>query len=206
VVLTRDRHLTREGFGDGDWLTTMLLLRRLAELDTMFYGGSRFIWLFCIRLPGLGLTRLIRRLAQSRIALGFVLGLIVGSVLWLREQLRSVDANAWARAVPVLEQTTEGMVSALEGRARTDEALQARLVLPALAPGAESAAARLLAERGERMPSEQIHAELVERGHDISLSATRRMLGAHPSFVGTPGRGFELGWVLRGPDANATQT
>jgi len=196
VVLTRDRHLTREGFGDGDWLTTILLLRRLAELDTMFYGGSRFVWLFSIYLPGLGVTSLVRRLARSRIALGLALGLELGGAVWFRNQLRSAAADAWERVAPVLEQTTDAVTKMLEDRARIEEALQARLVLPALAPSAESAIARLLAERGGPVPSERIHAALIERGHDISLTMTRRTLRAHPSFVAVPGHGFQLGRTL----------
>lgn len=87
VVLTRDRHLTREGFGEEDWLTTILLLRRLVELDKMFYGVSRFVSLG-MYLSGLGLTSLLRRLAQSRAALGLAIGLVLGGALWFRTQLR----------------------------------------------------------------------------------------------------------------------
>jgi hypothetical protein len=45
VVLTRDCHLTDEGFGQANWLTTVLLLKRLAELEALVFGGSRFVWL-----------------------------------------------------------------------------------------------------------------------------------------------------------------
>jgi len=195
VVLTRDRHLTREGFGQGDWLTTMLLVRRLVELDQMLYGGSRFVWL-SMYLPGLGLTALIRRLAQSEIASGLALGLLVGGLLWFRRQLRTAAASAWERVEPALEQLSEAMLLALEDRARTTEALEALLVCAASTPTAESAAARFLVERGDPVTSERIHAALVSRDYDISLAVTRQMLRAHPAFVGVRGRGYQLGRIV----------
>ena len=38
VVLTRDGHLTDAGMGQPDWLTTVLVLMRLAELDAARLG------------------------------------------------------------------------------------------------------------------------------------------------------------------------
>ena len=43
------------------------------------------------------------------------------------------------------------------------------------------------------MSSVGIHAELVRRGHEGWLAATRALLREHPSFVPVPGRGFQLG-------------
>ena len=194
VVLTRDRHLTLEGFGQMDWLTTILLLRRLVELDTILWGGSRLVWL-SLYLPVLGVGGLARRMARSEVALGLTLGLVVGVALWFRPQLRAAAATAWGRVEPVLAEIAEGAADALEERARTDEALQARLVRPVLPPNAESAAARILVERGEAISSKAIHDDLLCQGFDLTLATARLMLRTHASFVGTPGRGFELGQV-----------
>ncbi len=147
-------------------------------------------------MPGLGLAGLVRRLAQSKIALGLALGLLVGGLVWFRPRLRSAATTAWERVEPALEEISEAMMLALEDRARTDEALQARLVLPVSAATVESAVARFLVERGEAVPSELIHAELLRRDCDISLTATRQMLRARPMFAGARGRGYQLGRTL----------
>jgi hypothetical protein len=80
-----------------------------------------------------------------------------------------------------------------ERRAEAEEALIARLVTVEAPPSPEAALARLLVERWEPVPSEEIHRELQLSGHDLSLTATRAMLRAHPGFVGVPGQGFQLG-------------
>jgi hypothetical protein len=83
-----------------------------------------------------------------------------------------------------------------ERRAEAEEALRPRLVTMEASRSPEAAAARLLVERWEPVPSEEIHRELQLSGHDLSLTATRAMLRDHPGFLGIPGQGFQLGCCL----------
>jgi hypothetical protein len=192
VVLTGDGDLTRHGIGQDDWLATILLLKRLSELDAALWGGSRFAGL-ALYLPALAVGSAGRFLLQSELALGATIGMAIGAVLYLRPELRAAGASAWARVGPVLERAAELVAQGIELRAQADAALQPRLVTATAPPTVEQAAARLLAERWEPVSSVDIHAELVRRGHEGSLAATRALLREHPSFVPVPGRGFQLG-------------
>jgi hypothetical protein len=81
----------------------------------------------------------------------------------------------------------------LERRAQTAAALDSRLVTADGPSTPEAVTARLLIEHSQPLFGEQIHDQLQNRGHEISLAATRAMLRKHPSFVVVPGRGFQLG-------------
>lgn len=204
VVLTRDRHLTRAGFGQSDWLNTILLLRRLAELDAMVWGGSRLAWL-SLYLPALAARGFARQLMRSEVALGLTFGLIVGAGLYLRPQLRSAATNAWGRVEPVVADLAEATMRGYEARAEAEQALEARLVAPVGQATPASTAARYLTVQSQPVPSKRIHAWLVEHGHDISPATTGQMLRAHPSFVPVRGRGFQLGGAFpRGPVSATT--
>lgn len=192
VVLTGDGDLTHHGIGQDDWLATILLLKRLSELDAALWGGSRFAGL-ALYPPALAVGSAGRFLLQSELALGATIGMAIGAVLYLRPRLRAARASGWARVGPVLERAAELIAQGIELRAQADAALQPRLLTATAPPTAEQAAARLLAERWEPMSSVGIHAELVRRGHEGSLAATRALLREHPSFVPVPGRGFQLG-------------
>jgi hypothetical protein len=199
VVLTSDGHLTSEGIGDADWLTAVLLLKRFSELDAMVSGGGQFAWV-SLRLLGLGMSSIGRRLMQSELALGATIGVVLGSAFFLRPQLRTVGASTWAQVEPALEQVMEFTVDGILRRAEAEAALRTRLMTVDAPPTAEQATARLLALHGDPMASADIHIELERGGHEISLAVARTMLRQHPSFVSVPGRGFQLGRCL-GPPA-----
>jgi hypothetical protein len=203
VVLTQDRHLLRSGIGEADWLRTVLLLGELATLDETVWGSSRAAWL-SVYLPGLALARLGRLIASSELALAIALALGVGAAVYGRPRLRSAAEGAWARVEPVLQLLGEAAVRGLEHRSRTEEALAARRVIPAAAT-AESAVARMLAEHWEPLPTERIRSRLRTQGHDLSLAATRKLLRGHPSFVGLPGKGYQLGHSLSEEHPPATR-
>jgi hypothetical protein len=126
VVLTRDRHLTDEGIGQSDWLNTLLILKRLAELDAMIWGGSQFVAV-CLYLPWLAISGLGRQLMRFELALAAVIGIGIGSALFLRPQLRSAAVAAWARVGPGLERLMEVGAEEFERRAEAEEALRPRL-------------------------------------------------------------------------------
>jgi predicted nucleic acid-binding protein len=192
VVLTRDRHLTHEGIGQADWLTTIHLLGQLAELDALIWGGGRLAWL-SVYLPALAVGGLGHQLMRSELALGLVIGVAVGAGLYLRPQMRAAATNAWTRVGPAVGRVAEATTRGLERRAQTAAALDSRLVTADGPSTPEAVTARLLIEHSQPLFGEQIHDQLQNRGHEISLAATRAMLRKHPSFVVVPGRGFQLG-------------
>jgi hypothetical protein len=192
AVLTRDGDLTDAGIGQSDWLTTILVLKRLAELDAAVWGGSRFAWL-CLYLPTLALASVGRRLVQSELALGATIGIAAGVVLFMGPQLRAAAESAWARVGPALERAMEAPVRGFELRAGADAALSSRLVALDSSATAEQAIARLLAEHWDPMPSVEIHAELVRRGHEMSLTATRAMLRERSALCPSPAVAFSSG-------------
>jgi hypothetical protein len=195
AVLTRDHHLTCEGMGDADWLTTILILKRLAELDAMIWGGSRFVGL-SVYLPALAVGGVGRQLMKSEFALGAAIGIAVGAAVYLRPQLRAACANAWTRVSPVLERAMEETTRGLERRAEAEAALRSRLVTADPRPTPETAVARLLVEHWDPVTSEEVHGQLERGGFEISLTATRALLREHPSFVGVRGKGYQFGRSL----------
>jgi hypothetical protein len=199
VVLTGDGDLTDSGIGQPDWLNTVLMLKRLAELDAAVWGGGRFAG-FGLYLPAVAIGGIGRQLLQSEFALGAAIGIAAGAAMYMRPQVRAAAAGAWGRVGPVLECAMEATARGFELRAEADAALRLRLVTVDAPPTAEQATARLLAEHWDPMPSADIHAELERRGHEMSLTATRALLREHPSFVSVPGQGFQLGCCL-GSDA-----
>jgi hypothetical protein len=192
VVLTRDHHLISAGLGHADWLTTVLLLGELAQLDALMWGGSRAVWLG-LYLSGFGIGAIGQQLVQSQLAVGIAIAMIVGAAVLFGSELRATASDAWSRVAPLLERLLDETTKAFERRADAQQALGSRLVsaTPPIAPAAS--AARLLIERWDPIPSEEVHQRLLRCGHDISLSATRTMLWDHPAFVGVPGRGYQLG-------------
>ncbi len=203
IVLTKDRHLTSAGIGDPDWLTTLHLLGELAELDAMLWGGSRAAWL-SLYLPGLAVGAVGRQIARSEVMLGIAIGIVVGALIYYRPQLRTAAVGAWARIGPLTEALMAWTADAMLKRAQAEQALSVRLVAPTTPVAVVARTARFLAEHREPIASEQIHDRLLQRGHDISLAATRTMLRDHPAFVPIRGRGYQLGSRLGG--ANKVQT
>jgi hypothetical protein len=195
VVITRDRHLITAGLGQSDWLTTLLLLGELAQLDAMLWGGSRAVWL-SLYLPGLGIGAIGRQPMGSELAGGIAIGVIVGAALFFPSELRAGATGAWKRAAPLLERLLEETTRAFDRRARAERALELRLVTATVPAAPEESTARLLIEHWDPIASEQIHERLLRSGHDISLGATRTMLRDHPAFVAIPGRGYQIGRSL----------
>jgi len=203
IVLTKDHHLTSAGIGDPDWLTTLLLLGELAELDTMLWGGSRAAWL-SLYLPGLAVGAVGRQIARSEVILGIAIGIVISALIYGRPRLRTAAVGAWARIGPSIETLTALTADAMLKRAQAEQALSVRLVAPTTPVAVVARTARLLAEHREPIASEQIHGRLLRSGHDISLAAARTMLRDHPAFVSVRGRGYQLGRSLGG--ANKVQT
>jgi len=192
VALTRDRHLTSAGIGDPDWLQTLLILGDLAELESTIWGGSRLLVL-CAYLPVAGVANLGRQIMRSELALAFVLGLAVGTGLFLRPQLRAAASATRERLGPAVGVAIEATSRGFEHSKQTEAALHSRLVAVDAPPTAEMDTARLLAEQDQPRSSADIHAHLQQCGYGITLTGTRTMLRNHPSFVAVSGRGFQLG-------------
>jgi predicted nucleic acid-binding protein len=197
VVLTRDKHLTRAGIGQADWLSTVLVLSELARIEESLWNGSRAFYL-SLFLPARAIFAICQQVARSEVATGLVLGLAVGAALFLRQELKDKAINGWRRVEPGLANLAELAAEKFEEHARASSSLDSRLVLPVGPPTPDIVLARLLAERGRMMTSEALHGELCRAGFTVSVAQTRQMLASRPQFVGVPGRGYQLGRALPG--------
>lgn len=193
LVLSSDRDLIDEGFGHQDWVTSVMLLGKLTELDQMVWSGAQFAYLSTV-LPMVGAWKLGVRLAKSDLGIIAMLAAAAGGFLF-RSQLKDAASRARERVGPAVDRTAVQVTEVLGQLASAQADYEARLVLPLGPPTMETDTARLLAGRAGSITSDAVHRALVICGHDVTLAEVRALLGEHPAFVGQRGKGYELGRV-----------
>lgn len=192
LVLSSDKDLIDEGFGHQDWVTSVMLLGKLTELDQLVWSGAQFAYLSTF-LPMVGVWKLGAWLAKSE--LGIIAMLVATAAGFIfRSGVKNIGASAKERVGPAMEKTAVHVTEVFGQLASAQADYQARLVLPAGAATVETDAARLLAGRARPISSDQVHHALVGR-HEATLAETRAMLREHPAFVGQRGKGYQLGRI-----------
>lgn len=192
VVLTGDGDLTRHGIGQDDWLATILLLKRLSELDAALWGGSRFAGL-ALYLPALAVGSAGRFLLQSELALGATIGMAIGAVLYLRPELRAAGASAWARVGPVLERAAELVAQGIELRAQADAALQPRLVTATAPPTVSKQPPGYLPSVGSRCRASTYTPSSCDAGTRVRSPRRERCCGSTRRLCPSPVAGSSSG-------------
>ncbi len=186
LVLSSDKDLIDEGFGHQDWLTSVLLLGKLTELDQLVWSGAQFTYMSTV-LPMVGIWKLGAWLAKSELGIIAMLAAAAGGFV-LRSQLKDAAASARDRVAPAVDRTAVQVTELFGQLASAQTDFEARLVLPAGAATVETSMARLLAGRARPITSDAVHRALIVSGHDITLPEVRAMLREHPSFIGHRGK------------------
>lgn len=192
LVVTRDKHITRAGTGESDWLTGLHLLGGLTELDAKLWGGAQAAWL-TVSLPAVGLHELGKLLARNPWALGAMLGAGLFLVTEVRPDLRRGVGTLGQRIAPTFLRAIEAADATLQQRAAQTRALERYLVEPPEERGLTAHAARLLAQAGRPLPLVNVHHEMSYGYGDVSLNAVRTAMNCEPAFRAIRGRGYDLG-------------